>query len=283
MSDPLAALAAVPAVAEAVEAARTACERLRWHEAFRRRWREVRAESGLRAAAASAALDGAPVGVDVLRAWATGGGAPGGGTDLVAAGALRAQAMLEAALPALGGRGGGASVPLPQLVARVHAAAAAGLLPDAELGRPRAGDAHDLRGLGAAPPADEAAARLAALADVVRGTAAPGLVVVAVVHAELLVVRPFAAANGVTARAVARYLTATTGLDPTGAVLPEPGWQAAPAPYLAGAARYATGTPEGVAAWLVASAHAVRAGADAAREVADQVLAGRLGGPEPRG
>ncbi|MFS0705943.1 hypothetical protein AB6N23_15640, partial [Cellulomonas sp. 179-A 9B4 NHS] len=62
MSDPLAALAAVPAVAEAVAAARAACEELRWHEAFRRRSREVRAEAGLRAAAASAALDGAPVG-----------------------------------------------------------------------------------------------------------------------------------------------------------------------------------------------------------------------------
>ncbi|TGY78393.1 cell filamentation protein Fic, partial [Cellulomonas shaoxiangyii] len=84
MSDPLATLAAAPAVADAVASARTACEALRWHEGFRRRWREVRAETGLRAAAASAALDGAPVGVDVLRAWATGGGAPGTGADVVA-------------------------------------------------------------------------------------------------------------------------------------------------------------------------------------------------------
>lgn len=283
MSDPLAVLAGLPAVADAVDGARSACERLRWHEAFRRRWREVRAEAGLRAAAASAALDGAPVGVGVLRGWATGGGAPAGGPDLVAAGALRAQAVVEAALPALGGRGGAAPVPLPQLVARVHAAAAADLLGADQLGRPRTGEARDLRGLGVAPAPDEAAARLAALADVVAGTAAPGLVVAAVVHAELLAVRPFTAANGVTARAVARWLTTTTGLDPTGALLPEPVWQAAPAPYLAAAARYATGTAEGVTGWVVAYAQAVRAGAEAAGGVADAVLAGRLGDGAQRG
>lgn len=277
MSDPLAALAAVPAVADAVAAARAACEELRWHEAFRRRWREVRAEAGLRAVAASAALDGAPVRVDALRTWATGGGAPGDGPDLVAAGALRAQAVVEAALPPLGGRGAGPTLPLPQLVARVHAAAAAGLLPEADLGRPRTGDARDLRGLGVAPPPDAAAARLAGLTGAVARTGAPGVVVAAVVHAELLTARPFTAGNGVTARAVARWLTTTTGLDPTGSVLPEPGWQASPASYLAAAARYATGTPEGVAGWLVAYAGAVRAGAAVARGVADEVLAGRLG------
>ncbi|MFC8192947.1 cell filamentation protein Fic [Cellulomonas sp. NPDC057328] len=277
VGDPLAALATVPAVAEAVAAARAACEELRWHEAFRRRSREVRAEAGLRAAAASAALDGAPVGVEVLRAWATGGGGPADGADLVAAGALRAQAVVEAALPPLGGRGGGASLPLPQLVARVHAAAAADLLPAVDLGRPRSGEARDLRGLGPAPAPEDAAARLAALTGAVAGTAAPGVVVAGVVHAELLVARPFAAANGVVARAVARWLTTTTGLDPTGTVLPEPAWAAGPAPYLAAAARYAAGTPDGVAGWLVAYADAVRAGAGAARDVADAVLAGRLG------
>ncbi len=283
LGDPLAALAAVPAVAEAVASARAACEALRWHEAFRRRWREVRAEAGLRAAAASAALDGAPVGVELLRAWATGAGGPAHGTDLVAAGALRAQAVVEAALPPLGGRGGTAALPLPQLVARVHAAAAADLLPAAELGRPRTGAARDLRGLGQAPAPELAAARLAALAGAVAGTAAPGVVVAGVVHAELLVARPFAAANGVVARAVARWLTTTTGLDPTGTVLPEPAWQAAPAPYLAAAARYATGTPDGVTGWLVAYADAVRAGAEAARGVADAVLAGRSGGTGRQG
>ncbi|ADG75686.1 filamentation induced by cAMP protein Fic [Cellulomonas flavigena DSM 20109] len=281
--DALASLAELPGVPEAVDAARTACEELRWHEAYRRRWREVRAEAGLHAAAASAALDGAPVGVAALRTWATGGAAPGGGAELVAAGALRAQAVVEAHLPALGGRAGGASTPLPQVLARLHAAAGAGLLPDAGLGRPRSGPPGDLRGLGEAPSPGVAAARVAGVLRDAAATGAPALVVVAVVHAELLTVRPFAAANGVVARAAARLLAARTGLDPTGSVLPEPTWADAPAAYLASAARYATGDPEGVAAWVGAHAAAVVRGAAAARAVADAVRAGRLPGDDVPG
>ncbi|MCM0639973.1 cell filamentation protein Fic [Cellulomonas wangsupingiae] len=274
-ADALAGLAELPGVGAAVDAARGACEELRWHEAFRRRWREVRAEAGLRAAAASAALDGAPVGVEVLRAWATGGGAPGGGVDAVAAGALRAQAVVEAQLPDLGARGGGVTTPLPQVLARVHAAAAAGLLPDTEVGRPRTGAPGDLRGLGPAPAPDVAAGRVAGVLRDAAGTRAPALVTVAVVHAELLTARPFAAANGVAARATARLLAARTGLDPTGTVLPEPVWQETPQAYQAAAARYATGEADAVAGWVVAYADAVVRGAARARAVADEVLAGR--------
>lgn len=273
--DPLAGLAALPGVADAVEAVRVAAERLRWHEAFRRRWREVRAEGGLRAAAASAALDGAPVGVEALRAWATGSPAPVGGPEAVAAGALRCQAVVEAHLPDLGGRVAGSTVPLPQVLARLHAAAAAGVLPTEQVGRPRAGAPGDLRGLGDAPAPDVAAARVAGVLHDAAATRAPALVVVAVVHAELLTARPFAGANGVVARAASRLLATRTGLDPTGALLPEPGWQEAPAAYLAAAARYAGGDPAGVADWVVAYGDALVRGAAAARAVADEVLAGR--------
>lgn len=273
-ADPLADLAALPGVAAAVDAARTACEELRWHEAFRRRWREVRAEAGLRAAAASATLDGARVDVELLRAWATGVGGPGGGTDLVAAGALRAQAVVERHLPDLGARPGGPGTPLPQVLARLHAAAGTGLLPDADLGRPRTGAPGDLRGLGAAPAADVAAARVAGVLADAAASRAPGLVVVAIVHAELLVVRPFAQANGVVARAACRLLATRTGLDPTGTVLAEEVWRDAPAAYVAAAGRYATGDADGVVAWVVAHADAVADGARRAREVADAVRAG---------
>ena len=280
--DALAEVAALPVVASAVDAARTACEELRWHEAFRRRWREVRAESGLRAAAASAALDGAPVGLEVLRSWATGTSRPGAGVDAVAAGALRAQAVVEAQLPDLGARGAGATTPLPQLLARLHAAAAADVLAPDDVGRPRTGQPGDLRGLGEAPPADVAAARVAGVLGDAAVTRAPALVVVAVVHAELLTVRPFAGANGIVARAAARLLATRAGLDPTGTVLPEAVWQEAPPAYLAAAARYATGEPDAVTAWLVAYADAVARGAVIARGVADEVLAGRLtGGAAP--
>lgn len=292
--DPLAPLLDLPGVRDAVDRARTACEELRWHEAFRRRWREVRAEADVRTARAGAAVDGARVPLDVLRGVATGvdrvgpaaGPASVGTADpdepadlRVATGALRATALAAGWRPDLGARTVPPLPPLGQVLARLHAAAGAGWLPDADLGRVRAAGAapRDLTGLGAAPDGAEAAERLALLTRTVGATRAPALVVAAVVHGELLAVRPFAAANGTVARAAARLLLCGRGLDPTGAVVPEAAWAAAPLPYLATAARFATGTPEGVAAWVGACADAVVAGAAEGRRVADAVLAGRLG------
>lgn len=281
--DPLAPLLDLPGVRAAVDRARTACEELRWHEAFRRRWREVRAEADLRAARASAAADGARVPLDALRAVATGSPGPGpadGDAALaVAAGALRATVLAAGWRPDLGAPSAGALPPLSQVLARLHTAAAAGWAPDADLGRLRGAGAfpQDLTGLGEAPDGAAAAARVALLTRTVSSTRAPALLVAAVVHGEVLALRPFAQGNGVVARAAARVLLAVRGLDPTGAVLPEPTWAAALPPYLAGAARFATGTPDGVAAWLTGYADAVVAGAGEARAVADAVLAGRLG------
>lgn len=299
--DPLAGLVALPGVADAVDAARRACEELRWHEAYRRRWREVRAEAGIRSARASAALDGARVPVDVVRALAVGGragavggpgagafgstGAPGvpragarGGPDVdVAVGALRAAAEVERSMPDLGARGAAVLPPLAQLVARVHSAAGRDWLPDDALGRLRT-DAppQDLYGLGPAPVGPDLAGRVDLLTQVLGATRAPALVVAAVVHGELLTLRPFAAGNGVVARAVARLVLTARGLDPTGSLVPEAAWAATPNPYLAAAAGFATGTPEGVAGWVVTCARGVVDGAGHAREVADAVLAGRL-------
>lgn len=299
--DPLAPLLDLPGVRDAVDRARTACEELRWHEAFRRRWREVRAEADLRAARASAAADGARVPLEILRGVATGVDRVGPGTgaagsaeapagetgpltadpaDLrVATGALRATTLAATWRPDLGARAESPLPPLGQLLARLHAAAGAGWLPDEGLGRVRADHAvpRDLTGLGAAPEGTEAAGRLALLTRTIGATRAPALLVAAVVHGELLAVRPFAAANGTVARAASRLLLCARGLDPTGAVVPEAAWAAAPVPYLATAARFATGTPDGVAAWVGACADAVVAGAAEGRRVADAVLAGRLG------
>ncbi|HEX5331698.1 MAG TPA: cell filamentation protein Fic [Cellulomonas sp.] len=287
--DPLAGVVALPGVGDAVDAARRACEELRWHEAYRRRWREVRAEAGIRSARASAALDGARVPVDVVRGLALGSGASEqtgaglvgagrGGPDVdVALGALRAAVEVERLMPDLGARGAPVLPPLGQLVARVHAAAGRGWLPDDTLGRLRTDAApQDLYGLGPAPDAADLAGRIDLLARVLGGTRAPAPVVAAVVHGELLTLRPFAAGNGVVARAVARLVLTARGLDPTGSLLPEVAWAEAPNAYLGAAAGFATGTPEGVGAWVRACADGVVAGADAARAVADAVVAGRL-------
>jgi len=270
---PLDPLLQLPGVADAVERARVACEELRWHEAFRRRGPEVRAESGLRATRASAALEGARVPLAVVRALAT----VASGDEPVVTGALRATAYVESLMPALGGRGAAALPPLGQLLARVHAAATGGWLPDELVGRLRGTDPPaDLTGLGPAPSGAELAARIDLLGSTLRSTDAPALVVAAVAHGELLTLRPFRAANGLVARAVARLLLTSRGLDPTGSVIAEASWAAAVNPYLGGAAGFATGTPAGVAAWLRLSADAVVAGALAARTVADGVLAGSL-------
>ena len=289
--DPLAGVVALPGVADAVDAARRACEELRWHEAYRRRWREVRAEAGIRSACASAALDGVRVPVDVVRAFALGAdafalgaagaavvGAGRAGPDMdVAIGALRAAVEIERHMPDLGARGTPGLPPLGQLVARVHAAAGRGWLPDDVLGRLRTDAApQDLHGLGPAPDGADLAGRLDLLARVLDRTHAPAPVVAAVVHGELLTLRPFAAGNGVVARGLARLVLTARGLDPTGSVVPEAAWAEAPNAYLGAAAGFATGTPEGVGAWVRACAEAVVVGVDAARDVADAVVAGRL-------
>ena len=273
MTDPLAPLLDLPGVADAVDRARVACEELRWHEAYRRRWREVRAEAGLRATRASCEIEGVRVPLSLVRSLAT-----GGGNEPVVVGALRATALVERWMPALGDRGSVALPPLGQLLAQVHVAATGGWLPDASVGRLRSTEQPgDLRGLGPAPVADELAARVELLGRTVRESAAPALVVAAGVHGELLTLRPVAAANGVVARAAARLLRTARGLDPTGSLVTESAWAAALNPYLGAAAGFATGSPDGVAGWVRAYGSAVEVGAAEARVIADGVLAGSLG------
>ena len=260
----------VDLTAEAVTRARTACDELRWHEAYRRRWRDVRTEAGLRAAVASAGLEGARVGIDRVRLLAGGGAEPQGAPEHVALGCARAQALVEGLMPDLGAGDRAPLLPLPQLLARLHTVAGLGWLPVEALGRLRSTEpAQDLTGLGPAPTGRDVAARIDLLGTTVATTRAPALVVAALVHAEVLAVRPFVAGNGVVARALARLLVTTGGLDPTGSVLPEEAWVAAPQPYLASAAGYATGTVAGVAGWIEASSRAVVDGAARARELAD--------------
>lgn len=234
--------------------------------------------AGIEAARSSAALDGAVLPVEKVRALAA--GAPGDdAAAVVVRGTLRAQAAAERLMPDLGAavgdrRGSLGPVPLGQLLARLHTLAAAGRVPDDELGRPR-GDrpATDLTGLGAAPAGAVVADRLATLTELVRHTTAPAAVVAAVVHGELLALRPFTTANGVVARAVSRLAVTVGGLDPTGSAVPDPVWADAPLVYQATAAGFATGEPDRVAAWIVLCADAVTEGAVRAGLVADQVLA----------
>lgn len=275
---PLTGLAGLDGVAEAVDAARRACEELRWHRALRRQWPVARAEAGVRAAHASCEVDGVRVPLDLVRDVARGAhAAPAGPSGDVVRGVLRGHAEVERLMAAPGATRGGA-VPFAQLLARVHLAVA----PTAGPGRPRDGSAvGDLRGLGPAPAPEEVAQRLRVLGEVVAAPPAPevpALVLAAVVHGELLALRPFEAGNGAVARVLFRHLLTAGGVDPVGVVVPDVRWAREPLLYVATAARFATGSPDGVAAWLAYCADSVRSGADEGGRVADAVLAGRLAG-----
>ena len=275
-AEQLAALAALPGVAEATTAARQACTELRWHQALRRRIPEAAAESRVRGARASAALEGAEVDVAVIRDLMRGALAwpeQPDPVEQVLRGVVQATAETEHV------RGLVAGAPL-QALARLHVAAAAGLVEPDQLGRPRrAGETcAEFVDLGPAPDETVVAQRLAGLVDLLTSMeGAPAVIVSAIVHAEIAVVRPFVRGNGAVARAMERAVIQASGLDPTGVAVPEAGHgsQGGPA-YLGALTAYSTGSREGVALWLNHCAQAIVAGADEGRRIADAVLAGRL-------
>jgi hypothetical protein len=242
VNDPLGVIAELPGVPEAVQEAREAVDRLYRHPALRRRSPEVSAESALRGARASAALEGVDVPLDRMRSGEVG--------DPVVQGALRASAEL--------GRLGKTWRSAPrQALARLHTLAAAGLTADP--GRPRTGPTSaDLLGLGPAPGPEETAVRMSALAGLVSGTTrAPALVVAAIAHAELAVLRPFGLADGVVARAAERLTLVELGLDPKSLTVVEVGHADLGEAYAEGLRSYLKGTADGVGAWVKHCAAAV--------------------------
>ncbi|MEH3157300.1 MAG: oxidoreductase [Gordonia paraffinivorans] len=243
--DPLAPLVDLPGVAAAADAARDALAAVHRHPVNLRGWLDSSVEASWRAAQSSAALDGAAVTVrrddDVA--------------DPVLAGALRVTLALTGesldALTAVWTR-----APL-QALARLHLLAAADVVDDPDqLGRPRvdAGVSH----------------RLELLADLVTGgTSVPAPVLTAVVHGELLAMTPFATVNGVVARAAARLAGAAAGLDPHCLGVPEVTWLRRAQDYRAGVTGFASGTADGLAAWLVLHMQALESGASEARSIAE--------------
>jgi hypothetical protein len=238
VTDPLAPLLELPGVADAVEAARDAVAEVHRHPANRRGWPTTAAEASVRAARASAAIEGGNTDIP----------ADGSVTDPVLAGALR---VAEAIGPLLSTW---RRAPL-QVLARLHVLAATDLVDAAELGKPTVSDP-----------------RLELLASLVAGgSKAPGPILVAVVHGELLTLSSFGAATGVIARAAARLTMIGTGLDTKGLAVPEVAYLRRAAEYRAALAGFAFGEPDGLAGWLIFSCEALRAGAGEAAGIADSV------------
>ena len=132
------------------------------------------------------------------------------------------------------------------MLARLHVLAARGVVP--------ADDAGPARPAGAD--------RIDALAALVAGNdRTPPLLLAAVVHAELLALRPFAGPAGVVARAAARLTLIGRGLRPARPGRASRSGHLAREPeYVGAAGAYATGTPDGVRSWLRHYAAAVDRG-----------------------
>lgn len=274
----------LPGVGAAVDSAREACTQLRWHEGLRRRIPEAAAESRVRGAAASALLEGAePAGsegsVALVRELVR-GALPWDARDhdpvwRVLAGAVRATSATEQV--------GAAQLRSPaQVLASLHVAAAGGLLPPEQVGRPRLDGETSPEWPELGPPCDatEMRARLGLVHDLLSAVPAgrlPALPLAAVVHAELMVVRPFVVGNGVVARAVERTVLRVGGLDPTGVAVAEVGHaDRAGTDYRGALTAYATGGPSGVRLWLLHCAGAVERAAAEGVRIADAVRVGRL-------
>jgi hypothetical protein len=238
--DPLAPLVGLPGVEDAVRRAREAVVALHRHPVNRTGWAASAAEAALRAARASAALDGA----ELARA-------DGVVTDPVLAGAVRAAEATGRLL------GTWRTAPL-QALARLHVLAAADLV---------SGPAQDALGRPRVDPS--VSARLLVLAGILTGrTALPAVLLTAVVHGEMLALSPFGTADGVVARAAARLTAIATGLDAKGLAVPEVGHLRRAAEYRRTAAGFGTGEPAAVAAWLVHCCQAWEEGASEAMSIA---------------
>ena len=177
-------------------------------------------------------------------------------TDPVLAGAIRAVREVPT-LAAVAERS-----PL-QALARLHTLAAADLVTADLLGRPLARPG--------------VAERLAGLAQVMSATPWSGPVLVAVVHGELLALRPFGSADGVVARAAARLVMVTSGLDRRGLTVPEVGHLRSGSHYPDGVRAFAEGGPDGVASWIVEVCRALQAGAREGLSVAEANAGGEAG------
>jgi len=232
-TDPLSWLVSLEGVPSAYAAARDGIDVMLRDRGLRRTSPETTAESLLRGAHASAVLEGSSATLEQVRAG-TGGG--------VAQDAVRVSAELLSLAPLLG------RSPL-QALARLHAVAATGSVPDDQLGRPRD---------------EESAARLRDVSGLLTASSdAPALLVAALIHAELRTAAPFGSHNGIIARAVERLVLVGRGVDEKSLVVPEAGHLALRAAYESNLRGYAEGGAAGVHAWVLYAAEAYAAGAEA--------------------
>lgn len=283
MPSALTDLLRLPDVQDSTQRARKACEELRWHPALRRRIPEAAAESRVRGAVASASLEGAEIAgsrlsLPLVRDVMRGAQKPPEALDPMWR-TMMAAIQVTAAGEQITQRSLGSPM---QVLARLHVAAAAPLLPAGQIGRPRLPDESCVEWVELAPaPTGEAMReRLLGIADLMKsvpGGAGPAVVLAGLIHAEIIATRPFVAGNALVARSLERVVLQQAGLDPTGVAVVEAGHAVGVgASYRGALTAYVEGGERGVGLWLVHVAEAVTHGAIVGHEIADAVLAGRL-------
>ena len=304
------ALAREERVAAASEALYEASVQLRWQEALRKRWREARAEASVRAAVSGAAIEGAVVSAQALReqiaAGPKGAGVHASSKDPAwdaATGLWRAHSRLVGYMPDLVGRTRPVVPATAQLMATLHRdvagpLAVGGLISEAVVGCPReSGQALENQSLeggglrengnplleggqllegGPGPNlgGQELRERLAQIVALIDTPNLPALVRVALVHAEMLTVRPFALANGALGRLLVRHLSVRDGLDPTGVSVSDYYAGRVPGAYAEAAQAYTSASLEGVVAWIIWQAEALLEGMRQGSELSRAVQAG---------
>jgi len=100
------------------------------------------------------------------------------------------------------------------------------------------------------------------------------VVTAAVVHGELMALRPFGTADGLVARAAARLVLVDRGLDPKAVSAPEVGHVELHSGYAEALRGYVSGGPDGVGAWIVHCARAVELGAREGLAVCEAIRRG---------
>lgn len=298
------ALAREERVAAASEALYEASAQLRWQEALRKRWREARAEASVRAAVSGAAIEGAVVSGQALReqiaAGPKGAGVHASSKDPAwdaATGLWRAHSRLVGYMPDLVGRTRPVVPATAQLMASLHRdvagpLAVAGLISEAVVGCPRESgqglENQSLEGAGLRENGkplleggpgpnlggQELRERLEQIVALIDTPNLPALVRVALVHAEMLTVRPFALANGALGRLLVRHLSVRDGLDPTGVSVSDYYAGRVPGAYAEAAQAYASASLEGVVAWIIWQAEALLEGMRQGSELSRAVQTG---------
>ncbi|MEI7779220.1 MAG: oxidoreductase [Actinomycetes bacterium] len=243
MNDAFGDVAALEGVAAAAVSARNAVDALLWDRRLRTGTAELVQLIAASEARASAAMDGADLPLELVRSGAALDETPMGLT-LAAAMRVTAQARDQAKVVD--------QAPL-QFIAGLALKAGRDFLPPDQLGQPRfTDDVDDPIRLGSLPPVEQVLPRLGGLSRLVAGeTTAPAIVVAALVHGELLALRPFGFGSGLVARASEHALLIARGVDPSAIVAPSAGLMRLGRPaYVSAARAYLSATADGVSEWV---------------------------------